>query len=170
MFEITFKLTESELYKGLVAISRSRFIIKAFRIIGITWVILYSFILYSDIAHGVTPSFYAIFFMLFGLYIIFIAEISSKFQSSKLIKTNAQITEQTTYVFDETSYQLTGESFSSRMTYNKLFEVREVGDFVLLRVTEGSANILPKRVLSTDQFSSLKQTIVSVPKLKSKFK
>ena len=137
---------------------------------GLTWVILYSFILYSDIAHGVMPSFYAIFFMLFGLYIIFIAEISSKFQSSKLMKANAQITEQTSYVFDETSYQLTGESFSSRMAYNKLYEVREVGDYVLLRVAEGSANILPKRALSADQLSNLKQIIASVPKLKSKLK
>ncbi|MFD2935366.1 YcxB family protein [Spirosoma flavum] len=170
MIETTFKLTEHELYKGLLAISRSRITTKTSRIFGIFITLVSISVLYGDIMNNATPSLYSVLLLLFGLYSIFLAEISSKIQARSLMKKKAQITESSIYIFDETSYQLSGESFSTRMTYNKLFEVREVRDFILLRVTEGSANILPKRALSADQFTSLKQIVMAVPNLKLKLK
>lgn len=169
MFETNFKLTEQELYEGLVAISRGRRITKIFRIIGVIWSVSYLLILISYMAAEAMPNLYSVVFLLFGIYMIFLSEISAKFQSRNLIKENSQITEKTTYVFDGTGYQLTGESFSIRLAYSKLYEVREVGNLILFQVSEGSANIVPKRSLSSDQFNTLKKVMASVSNLKSKF-
>ena len=167
MIEVTFKFIESELYQGTLAIARSRTMFRAYRAIGIISII---FFLYMDITHNVTLPFYAFFFLSFGLYLTFFVELSCKIVTKKYIKTNAQITEQTIYIFDEKSYQFSGESFSTRMDYNKLYDVKEVSDFVLLRLSEGMAHALPKRAFSEDQFSRFKNIIRSVQNLKSTFK
>ncbi|GAB2594352.1 YcxB family protein [Spirosoma areae] len=168
MIEITFKFTKSELYKASVAIARSRSIMRVYRLIGIISVISALLLLSSDIAN---TAILAITFLICGLYLTFIVEISSKLVAKKYIKSKAQITEQVTYSFNEKSYQLTGDSFLTRMDYNKLYDVKEVSDFVLLRVTEyGSAHTLPKRAFSEDQFERFKTIIRSVQNLRATFK
>lgn len=87
----------------------------------------------------------------------------------KLVKRNAQINEPMTYTFNKTDYGLTGESFSTRMDYAKLYEVKEVANFILLKVSEVNAHTIPKRALSVEQIALLKEIIQSIPKLKSRF-
>jgi len=170
MIEVTFKFTESELYQGILAIALSRTMFRAYRAIGIISIIFFIFFLYRDINHNVTLPFYAFFFLSFRLYLTIFVELSCKIVTKKYIKTKAQITEHTIYIFDEKSYQLTGESFSTRIDYNKLYDVKEVSDFVLLRLSEGIAHALPKRAFSDDQFNTFKNIVRSIQGLKSTFK
>ncbi|WP_128544522.1 YcxB family protein [Larkinella soli] len=167
MLEITFKFTKSELYKASVAIAQSRFIMRVYRVLGIISVIISLFILSTDLAN---KDIIAIIFIVCELYLIFVVQIAGRLVANKYIRTKAQITEQITYVFNEKSYQLTGESFFTRMDYNKLYEVKEVRDFILLRVTEGSAHTLPKRAFSEGQYERFKNIIRSVQNLRSTFK
>lgn len=169
MIQIAFQFTHKELFKGMMAVAKSRFGTKVSRVIGILFILGSLMILVSDIIFNNHTFWYACLFLLFSLFITFYLDILIWFQREKLVKRNAQITEPMTYTFNKTDYELTGESFSTRMDYAKLYEVKEVADFILLKVSEVQAHTIPKRALSPDQFAMLKEIIQSIPKLKSGF-
>ncbi len=126
-------------------------------------------LLIVDIVLNQRTSFYAWLFLVFCVFLFFYLDLLIWLQVRKIVKRNAQITEPVTYMFNQTDYELTGDSYSTRMDYTKLYEVREVTDFILLKVTEVSAHIIPKRALAADQFASFKDIIQSIPNLKSMF-
>ncbi len=169
VIQITFQFTRKELFDGLLVISISRPGTRLYRLIGIGLTLASILIVYIDVFSGRYPAWYSWLFILFSLYVTFSPEITTWFQAKTLVKRNAQITEPVTYTFNKTDYSLVGESFSTRMDYVKLYEVRETTDFILLKISEGTAHVIPKRALSVDQFSEVKEIVQSIPKLKSRF-
>ena len=169
MIQIAFQLTRQELFKGLLAISISRPGTKAFRLIGILFILVSFLSVLIDIFSTHYPAWYVWYFIVFSLYFTFSPEITIRLQTNNIVKRNAQITEALLYTFNESDYNLTGESFSARMDYAKLYEVREMPDFILLKTSACTAHIIPKHALSVDQFALFKELIQSVPTLKSSF-
>ncbi|MBD2704177.1 YcxB family protein [Spirosoma sp. BT702] len=170
MFQTTFKLSQQELYKGLIAINRSLFITKLTKGIGILVTLISLSILFSNLYAGHYSIFTGGFSLLIGVYLIFGTELIVWRQSKKLVENNAQITETTTYTFDQTNYQLEGESFSTRLDYAKLHEVRETKEFILFRVSQGLAHVVPRRALSIEQLAGLKGILAAIPGLKLEFR
>ncbi|GAB3327044.1 hypothetical protein GCM10027299_27030 [Larkinella ripae] len=169
MIQIVFQLTRKELFAGVMAIVKSRLGTKVSQIVGLLFVLGSVVIIISEIVYMQRTSLYAWLFLVFSLFITFYLRILIWFQIKTLVKRKAQITESVTYTFTKTDYTLTGKSFSTRMDYDKLYEVRVIPDFILLKVSEVSAHVIPKRALSDDQFDALKEIIQSIPELKSKF-
>ncbi|WP_018621369.1 YcxB family protein [Spirosoma luteum] len=169
VIQITFQFTRKELFDGLLAVSISRPGTRVFRLIGIGLTLASFLIVFIDVFSGRYPAWYSWLFILFSLYVTFSPETATWFQAKTLVKRNAQITEPVTYTFNKTDYSLVGESFLTRMDYAKLYEVRETTDFILLKLSEGTAHVIPKRAVSVDQFAVFKEIIQSIPKLKSRF-
>lgn len=169
MIQIAFQFTQKELFKGMMAVAKSRSGTKVSRWIGVLFTLGSVVLLISEVVLTQGTSWSGWYFLLFSLFITFYLDILIWFQAKKLVKQNAPITEAMTYTFNQTDYMFAGESFSTRMNYAKLYEVRDGRDFILLKVSEVSAHIIPKRVLSAAQFDRLKDIIQSIPELKSRF-
>ena len=170
MIKIDFQFTRQELFQGLMTIAKSRRGVRISHGIGILFIVASvlilaaSFILYSWMLG------YALVFLAFSLYIRFNLELIIWYQVKNMIKNKAQITEPLSYSFQESSYEFTGESFLTRMDYSKLREVLVGPYFILLKISEGSAHIMPRRAFSAEQFDLFKEIIQAVPQLKSNFK
>ncbi|WP_439584729.1 YcxB family protein [Dyadobacter bucti] len=169
MLPVTYKLTKDELYKGLVETSRSRFITKLFRIIGSVLLAVMVYIFTVNLINGTL--FFNLgfaFTLLLGLQMVFLAEIAAKIQVPALIKSKNPLTQEVKVDIRPGSYRIKGESFSNQLAWNQLHSIVETKDFFLLRVSEGSANVLPKRALNSDAITEFRNIIGAVPGLKLK--
>ena len=169
MVTTTFKLTENELYESLVEISKSKFVVKVLRVIGIALLSLMILLLIFNISNGSFILSFGFFFSIFlQLFMIFISEITAKLQVPSLLKTNNPIVENMLLKLDSNYFTFTGESFNIQMSLEKLHSVIETKKFFLLKVSDGSANVIPKRALTTDDVIQFKNIISAIPGLKVK--
>jgi len=171
MIQISFKLTEQEIYKSLVDTSRSRFITKLMQGFGFFLVAVMLFYATNNIAHGTFVFSFTTFFPLFlGTYLLFLSEITAKMQTPNLIKTKNPFSEKVNVKMDKSSFRISGDSFNTQLAWDKILEIVETRDFFLLKATEGTANVLPKRAFSDVQINEFKilANSISGPKLKLK--
>lgn len=169
MITTTFKLTENELYESLVEISKSKFSVKLLRVIGITLLSLMILLLIFNISNGSFVLSFSFFFPIFlQLFMIFISEITAKLQVPNLLKTKNPLVENMLVNINSNYFTITGESFNIQMSFEKLHSVIETKIFFLLKVSDGSANVIPKRTLTIDDVIQFKKIISAVPGLKVK--
>lgn len=169
MINTSYKLTEPEIYQSLVEISKSRFITNLMRIIGFVLLAIMLFITITSIRTGTYNfSLGFLFPIFFSIYLIFLPEITAKFQVPNLISKKNPFTETVQIKIYETGFKVKGESFANQFSWEKLNSIIETKDFFLLKQTEIIATVIPKRVLTTDDLVQLKGIIsaVSGPKIK----
>lgn len=98
----------------------------------------------------------------------FLAEISALIQAPALIKSKNAVTQQIDAKMGRNGITLKGEDFQNQLPWEKHHSVIETHDFFLVKPTEGSANILPKRAFKEEEIAELKAILHSVDGLKIK--
>ncbi|MDR0810675.1 MAG: YcxB family protein, partial [Paludibacter sp.] len=82
--------------------------------------------------------------LLICLFFLGIMPITIYFSAKKLFKTNKIIQEKIIYNFQDEKIAIIGESFSSELTWEKLYKIIELKHFVLLYQSASTMNIIPK--------------------------
>ena len=171
MITTSFTLTEKELYKSLVEISKSKFVVKMLRIIGI---FLFSIMILVTTINIINDNFVIssgfIFPLVLNLLMIFVSEITARLQVPSLLKTKNRFTENMLVEVDSKKISINGESFNIQMSLEKLHSIIETKDFFLLKVSDGSANVIPKRALAGGDIMIFRNIVSSVVSLKTKLK
>ncbi len=72
------------------------------------------------------------------------------------------------YQFDNEEIIVTGQSFSSRFSWNKIYKVTETKDWVLIWQNRQMANVIPKRSFEGDDLKSFKEIVNNQKTLKLK--
>lgn len=165
MLTTTFKLTEEEVYNSILAISRSRSLFKIYKILGVLYLTLAFGQLYLVFFYNYSIDIAYYFFFLIALMMINAPRLTAKYHARKSFKSNAPITESLCFKFTNTRYELQGESFRLECAYHRLIVVEEIKGLILFRRTEGHANVLPIRILSTDEHTELREILASIPDL-----
>lgn len=171
MVQISFKLTRKEIYKGLVETSQSRFITKVMKGFGLVLAGAMLFYGSNSLANGTFTFSFSIYFPLFlGIYLLFLSEITALIQTPNLAKTKNPFSEQVKVRIDRAAFRISGDSFNTQLTWDKILEVVETNDFYLLKATEGTANVLPKRAFSEGEKAEFRTIVTTVegPKVKLK--
>jgi hypothetical protein len=171
MVQISFKLTEKEIYKGLVETSRSRFITRLMRGFGFFLVAGMLFFTTNSLANGTYVFSFTTSFPLFlGIYLLFLSEITARLQTPNLVKTKNPFSEKVNVRLDRSGFRISGDSFNTQLAWDKFLEIVETDDFYLLKATEGTANVLPKRAFSEEEKAEFKSLVSAVDGLKLKLK
>ena len=80
MIQLTYKLTEPEIYQGLLEISKSRGVTNVLRIAGFVLLAVMLFITTASLTNGVFNFSLGFIFPIFlAVYLIFLSEITAKF-------------------------------------------------------------------------------------------
>ena len=169
MIQVNYKLTEQEIYKSLLDISKSRVVTNVMRIIGFILLAVMLFLIAAGLRRGGFDISLGNTFPIFlALYLIFLSEITAKFQTPSLIKNKNPFTEQTQVKIYETGFRVKGETFNNQFQWEKLNSIIETPDFFVLKETEVLATVIPKRVLTQEDATQLKSIISNVtgPKIK----
>lgn len=92
------------------------------------------------------------------------------FNARRNYKSNGRINEPVTYELNEEHIELTGESFNSKLTWDKVYSVTENKDWVLIWQNRQVANVLPKRDFNDDELQTFKDLVKLQSRLKNKLK
>ncbi|MDD3489913.1 MAG: YcxB family protein [Paludibacter sp.] len=110
------------------------------------------------------------FLLFFGFFISVGQPIILYFITKKNYMSNGRISETIIYEFDYESILVTGESFNSRLTWDKVYSVTENKDWILIWQNRQSANVLPKRDFKNEELQLFKEIVNSHSELKNKLK
>lgn len=163
MIQISYKLTEQEVHQSLLEISNSRFITKMLRIVGSILLAVMLFITTASLINGTFHFSLAYAFPLFiGIYLTFLSEITAKIQTYNLLSNKNPFTEHVKVKIYESGFRVKGETFSKQLTWDKLNLIKETKDFFILKETEITASVLPKRVFTTEEMTAFRNILDAV--------
>lgn len=110
------------------------------------------------------------FLLLFGLFLSIGEPILIYFSAKKNYMSNGRISETIIYEFDAENILITGESFNSRLSWDKIYSVTENKDWILIWQSRQGANVLQKRDFKNEDLQLLKDIVNSHSELKNKLK
>ena len=110
------------------------------------------------------------FLLIFGIFLTAGLRIQVYFASKRMYKTDGRVSEQIEYNFDKEGIRITGESFNSRLTWDKIYSVTENKDWVLIWQNRQIANVVPKRDIKDEKLQVFKDIVNSQSGLKNKLK
>jgi hypothetical protein len=110
------------------------------------------------------------FQLAFGLFLTVGLPVSIYFSARRNYKSNGRISETIIYEFDKENIQLTGESFNSKLTWDKIYSVTENKDWILIWQNRQVANVVPKRDFTEGQLQAFKDIVRSHGGLKNRLK
>ena len=110
------------------------------------------------------------FLLIFGLFISIGQPVLIYFTAKKNYMSNGRISETINYEFDKESIQMTGESFNSKLTWDKIYSVTENKFWILIWQNRQSANVVPKRDFKNGELQIFKNIVNSQVGLKNKLK
>jgi len=110
------------------------------------------------------------FQLIFGLFLTVGLPVQVYFAAKRNYKSTGRISETIAYEFDKEHIQLTGESFNSKLTWDKIYSVTENKDWVLIWQNRQIANVVPKRDFKDGQLQAFKDIVKLQSGLKNKLK
>lgn len=110
------------------------------------------------------------FLLFFGLFISFGQPIMIYFSAKKNYMSNGRISETIIYEFDKECIQITGDSFNSKLTWDKIYKMTENKDWVLIWQSRQTASVIPKRDFKNGELLIFKDIVNAQSGLKNKLK
>lgn len=104
----------------------------------------------------------------FSAIILFVLPISIYYSSSKNYNTHSRLQEEVTYEISDEEIKISGDSFTTEMTWEKTYKVLELNDWFLIYQNKMVANIIPKDSIGESIIEL--RNIVKEKKIKSKLK
>lgn len=110
-----------------------------------------------------------IFELSFSSFILIGLPFLIYYQSKRNFISNGRLQERISYGFDKEKIEIKGETFSSSVTWEKTYKVKELNAWMLIYQNRQVANIIPKESFSEQELIDFKTIICSLPELKRKF-
>ncbi len=106
--------------------------------------------------------------VVFSVLIVIVMPVSVYFSAKKNYQTHSRLQEKVIYEISEENINITGESFSSEMSWNKTYKVVELKDWFLFYQNKLVANIIPKESIGDHRYKL--REIVKNQNIKNKLK
>ena len=82
------------------------------------------------------------------------------YMAKRNYQNNQRITETITYNFLEDCLEISGESFTSKLSWDKFYKVTETKNWILIWQSSRMANVLPKRDVWEGEQQQLKELLM----------
>ncbi|PCI92882.1 MAG: hypothetical protein COB15_17195 [Flavobacteriales bacterium] len=167
-FKINQKLESSEYVKCIMNMTYRKPMMIIILIIGffnLIWSALYLFPSASILFEG--PPYMA---LAFGIGLIIISPASIYFGTKRNFNSNPRVSEPIEYKFTNDEIDMTGESFNSSMTWDKIFMLKETNSHVLIYHDQLIAQFINKKSLTPEQLNFFRSMVSRFPSIKNKMK
>lgn len=94
--------------------------------------------------------------------------LSFIYLAKKNFTSRNRITEKLIYKINIETIEIKGETFETKLNWEKIHKVKETKNWFLIYTSKNIANILPKRTIDKDSIIHLKSLLKRVPNLKLK--
>jgi hypothetical protein len=128
-------------------------------------IILYYYLI--DPSHFESFPFYQ---FIFGIYATVGMPLGTYWAARRSFRNNPRLQETILYTIDHEFIELKGESFNSKLTWEKIYKVTETKRWMLIWQTKSLANVLPKKDFDTKSLTQFKSLIRGISGLKTNMK
>jgi hypothetical protein len=104
--------------------------------------------------------------VVFPLLFLSAIPLLTYFGAKRNFKSNKRISETIEYQFGQNELLVKGESFTSQLTWDKIYKVTQTKSWLLIWQSRQTANVIPKRDLWESNIADLKE-IVDFHKIKN---
>lgn len=111
----------------------------------------------KELSYFSSPLFFVIFAFLLPIIIFFNAK--------RAFTSSSRITEYITYRFEKQWIFLKGQSFETKMSWDKIVKVKETKSWFLIYQTKYLANLIPKTEMTNQQIIEMRDILRSIPNL-----
>jgi hypothetical protein len=163
---VTTKLTFEEFRKANFYFLYRKWAAKFSLVMG-TFILIGTLVFYF-----MNPSFYTQFPVipvLLGLMMAVFPPYSIFRTAKKNYNSNGRISETISYEFDDDVIQISGESFHSKLTWDKIYELTVTRSWVLVWQSGQVANVIPTKDITPNQIQQLKKIVEKYPSIKRKY-
>ncbi|HZL09911.1 MAG TPA: YcxB family protein [Prolixibacteraceae bacterium] len=164
--KIDCKLSFKRYVKLCYYISYQNVITILLTIIGLVMLVL-SILSFSGITYFNQPP---TFQLMFGLILCYVIPAGIYGTARKRFKSNSRINELITYVFTNELIHINGESFKTEMTWNKLYKIKELNNWILIYITKDSATPILKDSFNELQLKRFKDIVRDLKTVKVELK
>jgi hypothetical protein len=105
-----------------------------------------------------------------GLFLTIGLRILIYFAAKRNYESDGRISETIIYEFNNDTFQLTGESFSAKLTWDKVYKLTESKDWVFIWQSKQLAHVIPKRDFKEGEFQQFKNILKLHSELNNKLK
>ncbi len=112
--------------------------------------------------------FYAQLFL--GIYFLLFLPALIYFKCRNAFRTKNRFTERIVWTVDFEWIAMKGESFETKMTWDKIYQVVETKEVFLVYQTKLQANIISKREMSQEQVQGLRKVVKGILALRHKLR
>jgi hypothetical protein len=98
---------------------------------------------------------------LVGAIVIIATPAFAYFKAISCYKPDSRISETITYEFTDNNFIVTGQSFNTSSSINKLHKVTANKKWLLIWQTKGTANIIPMSIVTETEISELKEILIT---------
>lgn len=134
--------------------------------VGLVMLIL-SILSFLGITHYNQPP---TFLLMFGLILCYVIPAGIYGTARKRFKSNSRINELITYVFTSELIYINGESFKTEMTWDKLYKIKELNNWILIYITKDSATPITKDSFDELQLKRFKEIVRDLKAVKVQLK
>ena len=149
------QLTRKDFVQVNLILLYKRFTPKLLTIGGIVFLALFIFAGGFNSPHFNASTLLAPVFMMGILPFVTFLTARSNYSSNK------RITETIEYEFGNDNLAIKGESFSSQLSWNKIYKVSKLKNFILIFQTKQIANVIPRRDVWEGDITKLKEILDS---------
>ena len=103
-----------------------------------------------------------------GVFFVGFLPFVVKMSVKRNYNSNSALREKITYSFEEQQIQMTGESFNSTLSWEKVYRVTESKNWVLIWQSRQIANAIHKRAFSDEELLAFRHMVESKKGLKKK--
>jgi hypothetical protein len=164
---LTTKLTMDDFVKVNYHLLYRRWFMKYITGLGIFMILMIVYYYVTEPGHFETFPFYQFFF---GMFVTVGMPVATYFTARRNYKSNSRISEVITYEFDSEFIQVTGESFNSKLTWEKIYRLTENTDWILIWQNRQIANVIPKRDFKPDDVQNFKDLVKNIKGPKNRLK
>lgn len=160
---VSTQLSKDEFVKARLHLLNKNLALKILQYIGY----LFAFI---GVVNSISSKSFQFFIILLGSFFAFGIRFISQVSAKKAFDTDQRIKEKIIYTIDNEYIEITGESFQSKMTWDKIFKVSENNDCYFIWQNKQSANVLGKKYFKEKEHSIFKNIVFSKGKTVNKLK
>jgi len=144
---------------------KSAFIFLTF--IGLIMLIFSIFYFIGLFKHADRPPYTQLFV---GMVFTFMIPISIYIQAKRTFSSNSRLKELISYTFTHDKIFIDGESFKSEMTWDKLYKIQELKNWILIYTNKVVAHVIPKDSFDDIQLLKFREIVSNLKTVKIKIK
>jgi hypothetical protein len=106
----------------------------------------------------------------FGLVFTILTPVTTYYRANNNFNSAARLKEMITYTFTGEMIYINGESFKTEMTWDKLYKIQELNNWILIYTNNITANIIHKGAFSDAQLNTFREMVSKLKTTKIKLK